>query len=93
MLCAEDDAADTIVPRLAAAGADLTRVYIVPAVERDGGGQRLFSLEHDLDLLEREIVARGDVRLVVIDPLSSCLGGTGDARVRGVASPSFAPPT
>jgi putative DNA primase/helicase len=34
---AEDDAADTIVPRLIAAGADLRRVQIVEAVTTDDG--------------------------------------------------------
>jgi hypothetical protein len=34
MRCAEDDAADTIVPRLVAAGADLARAHIVQAVEQ-----------------------------------------------------------
>ena len=41
VLSAEDGAADTIVPRLHAAGADLGRVQIVSAVrERDGKGRR-----------------------------------------------------
>jgi hypothetical protein len=35
MLSAEDDAEDTIVPRLAAAGAELTRVHLVPAMQLD----------------------------------------------------------
>ena len=48
---AEDGAADTIVPRLHAAGADLGRVQIVSAVrERDGKGRRAFSLQVDLAL-------------------------------------------
>jgi RecA-family ATPase len=42
ILSAEDSDADTIVPRLHAAGADLGRVYIVKAVETDEGGRRGF---------------------------------------------------
>jgi hypothetical protein len=90
IFCAEDGAADTIVPRLMAAGADLSRVYIVSAVE-DGRSRRTFNLQSDLELLEREIERIGDVWLVVIDPISSYLGPNIDshvnAAVRGVLEP------
>jgi putative DNA primase/helicase len=91
-LCAEDGAADTIVPRLMAAGADLSRVQIVSAVRaEDGKGRRAFSLQSDLELLEHEITRIGDVRLVVVDPISSYLGPKIDshvnAAVRGVLEP------
>jgi putative DNA primase/helicase len=43
VLSAEDDAADTGVPRLIAAGADRTRVNLVVAVE-DRCGERRFNL-------------------------------------------------
>jgi putative DNA primase/helicase len=90
ILVAEDGAADTLVPRLMAAGADLKRVSIINAV---GGseGRRTFNLQSDIDLLEREIKNIGDVQLVVIDPVSSYLGGNIDshinAAVRGVLEP------
>jgi putative DNA primase/helicase len=90
MLCAEDGAADTIVPRLLAAGARLDRVHIVPAVKREDGGRRTLSLAHDLDLLEQEIAQRGNVRLVVIDPVSSYMGKADDGKntvVRAVLEP------
>lgn len=75
MFSAEDDAADTIRPRLEAAGADLDRVSIVSAVMRDNGkGRRSFNLQEDLRLLEREIAGVGDVALVNFDPVSSYLG-------------------
>jgi len=91
-LCAEDGAADTIVPRLMAAGADLNRVHIVSAVgTEDGKSRRTFNLQSDLELLEREIKRIDDVRLVVIDPISSYLGPNIDshvnAAVRGVLEP------
>ena len=91
ILSAEDDAADTIRPRLDAAGADATRVLIVSAVRSDDGkGRRTFNLQADLDLLEQEITKARDVRLVIIDPISSYMGKTDSHKnsdVRGVLEP------
>jgi putative DNA primase/helicase len=56
LLSAEDGAADTIVPRLMAAKADLSRVQIIHAVQNEGGkGHHTFNLQTDLDLLGAEI--------------------------------------
>src|ERR1700688_2824032 len=52
LLTAEDDIADTVVPRLMAAGADLDRVEIVSMV-RDHDTKRMFNLADDLDLLRQ----------------------------------------
>ncbi len=52
LLTAEDDIADTVVPRLAAAGADLERIEIVKMVRADGR-DRMFSLVTDLDCCGR----------------------------------------
>ncbi len=91
VLSAEDGAADTIVPRLMAAGADLERVEIVSAVgSADGKDRRAFNLQTDLALLEQKIVEIGDVALVVVDPVSSYLGKTDshkNSEVRGVLEP------
>jgi hypothetical protein len=91
ILSAEDDAADTIRPRLDAAGADPARVLIVSAVRSDDGkGRRTLNLQTDLDLLEQEIAKAGDVRLVIIDPISSYMGKTDSHKntdVRGVLEP------
>ena len=91
ILSAEDDAADTIRPRLDAAGADVTRVYQISAVQqRDGKGRRVFNLQVDLPLLEQEITRIGDVRLVIIDPISSYMGKTDshkNADVRATLEP------
>ena len=75
-----------------AAGADRTKVFIVTAVRVDDGkGRRAFNLQSDLEHLEAEIRKIGDVRLVVIDPISSYLGPNVDshvnAAVRGVLEP------
>jgi Bifunctional DNA primase/polymerase, N-terminal/AAA domain len=69
----EDDVADTIVPRLEAAGANRKRVHIIKMVHADGT-DRLFSLVTDLDALRRKIQSIVDVKLVIIDPISAYLG-------------------
>ncbi|ANX03405.1 AAA family ATPase [Immundisolibacter cernigliae] len=93
-LTAEDDAADTLRPRLEAAGAVLTRVYVLDAVraaDREGRPfERGFDLTRDLDALADLIDTIGDVRLVVIDPITAYLGATDshrNAEVRAVLAP------
>jgi putative DNA primase/helicase len=91
ILSAEDGAADTIIPRLLAAGADRSRVQIVSAVsDADGKGRRAVNLQSDLELIEQKIAAIGGVVLLNIDPVSSYLGKTDshkNAEVRGVLEP------
>lgn len=73
LLTAEDDIADTVVPRLMAAGADLARVTIVK-MAREAGKSRMFSLITDLEMLQRKAIEIGGVKLVVIDPITAYLG-------------------
>jgi putative DNA primase/helicase len=92
ILSAEDDAEDTIRPRLEAAGADLTRVYILDAVRvPDGdGATRLFDLTGDIGRLGEMAERIGDVVLIVIDPVTAYLGDVDshkNAEVRGVLAP------
>jgi putative DNA primase/helicase len=82
ILSAEDDPADTIVPRLLAAGADRKRVQIITAVRsEDGSGRRAFSLQTDLELLERKVVELGGARMILIDPVSAYMGQKIDSHV------------
>ena len=92
VLCAEDGLADTIVPRLLAAGGDSAKVEIVSAVtDNTGGDRRIFNLSNDLELLEAHIKKCGDVGLVIIDPVDAYIGGNVDshknAAVRAVLEP------
>src|SRR5262249_29017529 len=68
---AEDRAADTIPPRLDAAGADLTRCHVFPL-------EHLPTLPTDLPILERAITLH-HATLVIIDPLMAVLAPTVDA--------------
>ncbi len=86
LMSCEDDAADTIRPRLDAAGADVSRVVHLGGVT-DERGERMPNLS-DLDAL-REAVASVDAKLVVVDPLMAYLGGDAhrDNEVRGQLGP------
>jgi putative DNA primase/helicase len=90
ILSAEDDPEDVTVPRLIAAGADLTKVHIVTSVAGPDGKRSSFNLQADLALLEQKIDEIGDVVLVIIDPVSSYMGRVDshkNAEVRGVLEP------
>lgn len=94
ILSAEDDAADTIRPRLEAAHADLRNVHVLQAVRRPkpGGDTSLehFNLEIDLLALLDAAALLDNVRLIVLDPISAYLGSTDshvNARVRGLLAP------
>jgi putative DNA primase/helicase len=73
LLTAEDNINDTVAPRLTATGADLERVHVVKMVRGDTK-DRMFNIATDLELLRQKIVEVGDVRLVLIDPISAYLG-------------------
>jgi DNA polymerase I len=79
MLTSEDSPADTLVPRLSAAGADLNRVVLVQMVrDRDVKNgkvrQRMLSLGDDLELLLQKVKELGDVVAILIDPVTAYLG-------------------
>lgn len=70
----EDDPADTLVPRLMAAGADLSRTYFIAGIN-DGDGPRAFDPARDVDLLTAKLEEIGDVRLLIVDPIVSAISG------------------
>ncbi len=92
MLAAEDDIADTIRPRLEAAGADIGRVHVIKSVTDEIGKRRGFNLQADLALLDTVLTqAAGSIKLVTLDPITAYLGGKVDshkaADVMGVLAP------
>lgn len=74
----EDSWETTIVPRLHAAGADVSRVHFIAATTTEGGEERDFSWAGDLGLLE---VATAERRaaLLIIDPILDILPGGASA--------------
>ena len=88
LFSAEDDAEDTINPRLQACEADQTRVHIFSTVKRKGKDQ-FFDLSEDIDLLEKSLQGMKDVSLIVVDPITAFLGATDshvNAEVRALLS-------
>ena len=73
ILNAEDGLADTIKPRLVAAGGDASKVLALATVGR-GESERLVSIPEDLGVIRRGIEHVG-ANLVVVDPLMAFLSG------------------
>ena len=65
LVCAEDDAADTILPRFLAAGGDPTRARVI-------GSEKPFVIPEDLPKLEKAI-EQTEASFVAIDPVMSFL--------------------
>ena len=74
LLSAEDGLADTIRPRLDAAGGEASRIVALATVPDENGHERLLSIPEDLPLIEKGIERVG-ARLVVVDPLMAFLSG------------------
>ena len=90
----EDVAADTIGPRLKAAGADMSRVFQVQSVwrkDKDGKTKEgVLSLIDDVPRIEQQLRKLGDVQLIVVDPINSYLNGVdshNNAEMRGALTP------
>lgn len=84
----EDDPADTLAPRLAAAGANMRRVYFVGAV-RESGASRSFDPAKDAAALREAIKAAGGASLLMVDPIVSAVAGDShkNAEVRRALQP------
>jgi hypothetical protein len=87
----EDDVADTIYPRLLAAGADLGRVFMVDGIKTKEGKTAPFSLAH-YEAMNKELRERPGIRLAVIDPAGAFIGRTGiddhkDSQLRALLGP------
>ena len=70
----EDDAADTLLPRLLAAGADRSRCYFVTGTQINGEVMS-FDPARDMAALEHQAGLRGGVRLLIVDPVVSAVTG------------------
>ena len=70
----EDSADDVLVPRLIAAGADLTRVHFIGDVKH-GGETRSFDPATDIPIMQDAVVRIGDISLLIVDPVVNAVAG------------------
>ena len=70
----EDDPKDTLVPRLLAMGADMTRMHFVANTIAQGES-RPFDPARDMATLTLQAADIGDVRLLIVDPVVSAVAG------------------
>jgi putative DNA primase/helicase len=70
----EDVADDTLVPRLIASGADLTRCHFIEGIAQNGESMP-FDPSQDIPELHRAAEAMGGVSLLLIDPIVSAVAG------------------
>lgn len=94
ILSSEDDEADTIIPRLHAAGADVNNVIVIRPMVREviqgKKRKRVLNLEDDLGNLaniikEAERARNLKVRMIGLDPLNAYFGGAQKADVHKTA--------
>ncbi|MBA6096128.1 AAA family ATPase [Pseudomonas juntendi] len=71
----EDDPADTLIPRLTAAGADMSRVYIIQGRTNAQGDTDPFDPANDIGLLRETASDIGGVSLLMLDPIVSAVKG------------------
>jgi putative DNA primase/helicase len=74
LLAGEDDLADTILPRVMAAGGDPSKIVILRSKRGSDGKSRPISLA-DISTIEAALRRNPDAVLVGVDPLFSFLGG------------------
>ena len=71
---AEDDRADTLVPRLTAMGANLNNIgFVGDKSTRDG--REPFDPAGDMPALMRAVASRGEIKLLIVDPIVSAVAG------------------
>ncbi|MFZ4874998.1 AAA family ATPase [Janthinobacterium sp. Mn2066] len=70
----EDVADDTLVPRLIASGADLSRCHFIEGITENGESVP-FDPAQDIPQLHRAVEAIGGVSLLLIDPIVSAVAG------------------
>lgn len=70
----EDVADDTLVPRLIASGADLSRCHFIEGITENGESVP-FDPAQDIPDLHRAVAAIGGVSLLLIDPIVSAVAG------------------
>jgi RecA-family ATPase len=95
ILTAEDDLADTIVPRLKSADADLKNIHALPTITKiDVQTQKELevvpTLTKDFEIIKQEISIK-EPKLLIIDPINAYLPGVDTHRDAELRAKVFAP--
>ncbi len=75
MWSSEDDIGDTLVPRLMAGDANRSKVHFVRSVAKTDGELVPFDPTRDMPLLSERMANMRGVRLLIVDPVMSAVGG------------------
>jgi putative DNA primase/helicase len=94
-LTAEDGLRDTLVPRLMAAEADLSKVQFLTGTKSasgaDNGAAAMSDIAKDVAVLRKVFADNPNIKIVIIDPLTAYLGASAKAKentdVRRVLTP------
>ncbi len=89
----EDDLADTVKPRLEAAGADVAKIVALTGVankDDEGQHERTVDLRRDIPILDAALQRYPDTRAIIIDPISAFMGKT-DSHVNAEVRETLAP--
>jgi hypothetical protein len=89
----EDDLADTVKPRLEAAGADVKKIIALTGVankDESGEYERTVDLRRDIPILDTAFQRHPDTRAIIIDPISAFMGKT-DSHVNSEVRETLAP--
>ena len=71
----EDTIERTLVPRLIASGADLTKCFFITEYSEYGGKKRAFNPITDFPKLDEEIIKICNVELLIVDPIVTSIKG------------------
>jgi len=86
-ITAEDDAADTLKPRLMAQDANMDNIFELQWVKVANGKTKLFNFDKYMEQLRATVKSMPDLKLIIVDPISAFLGkvdGNATGEVRGL---------
>lgn len=75
ILSMEDDADDTLVPRLMANGANSSKVFFIRSTTNEKGEKKAFDPLRDIGLIESILKVNPNIKLLILDPVVSLVGG------------------
>ncbi len=91
IMSSEDDAADTIKPRLRNAGADMSKVQNMSFAAGKNGEKVAFSFIHHLKLLDEHLQKNPQVQLIIVDPMTAFFSGLVNPNDAGDVRTALAP--